>query len=101
MFGQTRRIWVCVNGTHCCQRQPDKVLAALKAEIERQGVSDQMEVIGDGCVGMCGYGPNAMVMIGRTRIPYAHVTPADAAEIVATHASGETKPIERLRLKRR
>lgn len=99
MTGQARRIWVCVTGRHCCQRRPQEVLNALKQAVDRQGVGDKVEVLGGGCLGMCGYGPNALVIIGRSRIAYAGLCPGDADEIVAAHADGH-KPIERLRLKR-
>lgn len=96
---QSKRIWVCIDEQHCCHRQPQKVLDALKRAIARQGVGERLEAIGGGCLGMCGYGPNALVVIGRSRIQYSHVRAGDAEEIVAAHADMD-RPIERLRLKR-
>jgi (2Fe-2S) ferredoxin len=99
-MGQSKRIWVCVDGKHCCQRNPGKVFEALQEAVVRQGASDQIEVIGGGCLGMCGYGPNALVMIGRSRIGYSHLRPSDADEIISAHTEGD-RPVERLRLKRK
>lgn len=97
---QCKRIWVCVDGRHCCQRNPKKVLEALQQAVSKQGVKDRVEVLGGGCLGMCGNGPNALVMIGRSRIGYSHLCPSDAEEIISAHANGD-QPVERLRLKRK
>lgn len=94
-----KRIWVCISGPHCCKLSPQPVLDALNSEINNQGASEQLEAIGGGCVGMCGEGPNALVMVGRNRTGYCHLTPADAREIVEAH-KGEDHPVERLRLRR-
>jgi (2Fe-2S) ferredoxin len=96
MNNRSKRMWVCVDGTHCCQRNPQAVVDALQHEITAQGASDRIEVIGSGCVGRCGNGPNVLVVVGRSRIGYSHVTPADAQEIVAAH-EGDDHPVERLR----
>jgi (2Fe-2S) ferredoxin len=101
MTGPSKRIWVCLSGRYCCQRQPepDKVLAALQEAVIRHDAGDKLEVVGGGCLGMCEHGPNAMVINGRNRIGYSHLCPADADEIVAAHKDGDT-PVERLRQKR-
>lgn len=96
MLTKTRRIWVCINGPHCCQLNPDKVLDALNQAAVEQQAGDKIEIVGAGCLGMCGDGPNALVMLGRTRIKYSHLKPEDAAVIVAAHAEGDT-PVEHLR----
>ncbi len=96
MSDRNKRLWVCVEGTHCCQRNPQAVVDALQAEIAKHGAADRLEVIGSGCVGRCGCGPNVVVVSGRARIGYSHVTPTDADEIVAAHESGD-HPVERLR----
>jgi (2Fe-2S) ferredoxin len=88
----TKRIWVCINGNYCCKLKPQRVLDALNQEIVAQEASEQLEAIGGGCLGMCGEGPNAMVVVNRTRTGYCHVKPKDAKEIVAAH-KGEDKPV--------
>lgn len=100
MTPQSKRIWVCVSGTRCCQRSPQKVLDALQKAVARQGAGERIEVLGGGCIGMCGNGPNALVMIGRSRTPYSHLSPDDADDIIAALAAGD-HPVGRLRLKRK
>jgi Ferredoxin len=74
------------------------VLEALKAAAKQEGVADRFEILDGGCVGMCGLGPNALVMSGRTRIGYSKLKPEDAREIIIAH-KGDDKPVERLRTK--
>jgi (2Fe-2S) ferredoxin len=99
MSQRNKRIWVCIDGPHCAQRNPKAVFDALRDAITEQGASDRIEVCSGGCVGMCGNGPNALLMSGRSRTGYSHLVPADAKEIIAAHADGD-KPVERLRLKK-
>lgn len=94
-----KRIWVCTSGPHCCKLSPQAVLDALNAEIKNQGASEQLEAIGGGCLGMCGEGPNALLIVGRSRTGYCRLTPAHAKEIVTAH-NGEDRPVERLRIRR-
>ncbi len=95
----SKRIWVCINGPHCCRLNPQAVLDALNEQIKEQSASKQLEALGGGCVGMCGEGPNAVLMVGRSRTGYCHLTPEDAREVVAAHKADD-HPVERLRIRR-
>jgi NADH:ubiquinone oxidoreductase subunit F (NADH-binding)/(2Fe-2S) ferredoxin len=57
------------------------VLARVRAEIERQGLGDRVDVRATGCHGFCEQGPS--VVIYPEGICYHQVKPEDAAEIVA------------------
>jgi (2Fe-2S) ferredoxin len=95
-----KRIWVCVTGRYCSERNPDKVLDALQEAVKKQGASDRIEVIGGGCLGLCGKGPNAIVLNRRDRTCYSGLTPSNAAEIITAHKDKD-KPVKRLRSKYR
>jgi (2Fe-2S) ferredoxin len=75
------------------------VLTALQESVKKHNATERLEVVGGGCLGMCGYGPNAMVISNRRRIGYCHLTPADAGAIINAHADDD-RPVERLRIKR-
>lgn len=65
---------------HCSCRKAGsaEVLQAFR-ELAPQGVS----VVACGCLGHCGSGPNAIVM--PDKIPYNHLQPMTAADIVKRH----------------
>jgi len=77
-----RHITVC-GGTGCQSSDSPKIIENLKAEIEKAGLSDEVEVSVTGCFGFCEKGP--IVHINPDNTFYIEVTPADAPEIVSEH----------------
>ena len=77
-----RHITVC-GGTGCQSSDSPKIIENLKAEIEKAGLSDDVEVSVTGCFGFCEKGP--IVHINPDNTFYIEVTPADAPEIVSEH----------------
>jgi len=85
-------ISVCVS-TGCVALDAPKVKEALIAELEKQGLKDQVEIRETGCLGFCEQGPR--VTIYPEEICYFKVKPEDAPEIVAKSIR-EKKVVERL-----
>jgi (2Fe-2S) ferredoxin len=85
------RISVCA-GTGCLASGGSRVLAALRAEAEAQGL-DGLEIRGTGCHGFCERGP--IVVIDPEEICYLQVTPEDVPEILAETVKGK-RILERL-----
>ncbi|MFA5646026.1 MAG: NuoF family protein [Candidatus Ratteibacteria bacterium] len=83
-------IYICV-AAGCLSFHSDKVLKALAAEVEKQGLSEEVEVKGVGCLGLCTEAP--LILIEPGTIYYRAVQPEDAPEIIA--ALGK-KPVARL-----
>jgi NADH:ubiquinone oxidoreductase subunit F (NADH-binding)/(2Fe-2S) ferredoxin/Pyruvate/2-oxoacid:ferredoxin oxidoreductase delta subunit len=85
-------ISVCV-GTGCLASGASEVLAAFKTEIEKQGLTADVNTKGTGCPGFCERGP--VVVIYPQEICYLQVTPEDVPEIVSQTLK-EKKVIDRL-----
>ncbi len=85
-------ISVC-GGTGCRALSSDAVLAALREELDKQGLAGKTEVTMTGCPGFCEQGPLLMVL--PERILYTGVTPDDATEIVGT-TIGQGAVVDRL-----
>lgn len=65
-----------------------EVMAALLAEIERQGVTDVM-VMASGCAGLCSREPMASVEVqGQAPVTYVNLTPRDIEEVFRRHVLG-------------
>lgn len=73
-------ITVCVS-TGCVAQGSRKVVEALKGELEKQGLSDKVEIKETGCVGFCEQGPR--VTIYPQEIHYFKVKPEDVSEIIS------------------
>jgi NADH-quinone oxidoreductase subunit F len=69
------------------------VIAAFKAEIEKQGLQADVDTKGTGCPGFCERGP--VVVIYPEEICYLQVTPEDVPEII-TQTIKEKKVVDRL-----
>lgn len=81
-------------GLVCCgARGGAESLAALQAEIIKQGLDDEVQVTTTDSIGMCGRGPNLIVY--PEGLWYTGVTPEAAVEIVREHFKGG-RPVERL-----
>ena len=83
---------VCVS-TGCVALDAPKVKEAFIAELEKQGLKDQVEIKETGCLGFCEQGPR--VTIYPEEICYFKVKPEDAPEIVSKSIL-EKKVVERL-----
>ena len=88
-----RTIFVCQE-TPCLSMGSDAVYQALKAEVERQGLTDaKVDFTGCHGHGLCGQGPS--VVVEPDGIFYIRVEAIDAPEIVSSHLR-DGKPVERL-----
>ncbi len=85
-------ISVCV-GTGCLASGASEVLAAFKTEIEKQGLTAEVDTKGTGCPGFCERGP--VVVIYPEEICYLQVTPGDVPEIISRTIK-EKKVVDRL-----
>ena len=85
-------ISICA-GTGCLASGAGEVITAFKAEIEKQGLTTDVNTKGTGCPGFCERGP--VVVIYPEEICYLQVKPEDVAEIVSQTIK-EKKVIDRL-----
>ncbi len=85
-------ISVCA-GASCLASGAGEVIAAFKAELEKQNINADVDTKGSGCPGFCEQGP--VVVIHPEEICYLQVTPDDAGEIISQTIVGK-KPVERL-----
>ena len=53
-------VLVC-GGTGCTSSGSAKVIDALKAELEKNGLTEEVQVIKTGCFGLCAVGPIMIV----------------------------------------
>jgi len=81
------RISVC-NGTACRPYGSNPVAEAFKAELEKRGVGNQLELKVTGCHGFCERGPVAIVEPGN--LFYQKIKVEDVPEIVEKTLKGET-----------
>ncbi len=75
-------VLVCTGGG-CIASGALEVSAALREQLERHGLADEVKVIESGCLGPCAVGPVAAVYPDGTF--YQNIRPDDAAEIVEEH----------------
>jgi len=73
-------------GTGCNAYGSPKVVAAFKEEIERQGLSDKVEIKPTGCHGFCERG--TLVLMHPEKQLYQRVKPEAVAEIVSRTLKG-------------
>ncbi len=85
-------ISICA-GAGCLASGAGEVIAAFKAEIEKQGLTTDVDTKGTGCPGFCERGP--VVVIYPEEICYLQVTPEDVSEIVSQTIK-EKKVVDRL-----
>ena len=85
------RIFICTTG--CRALGAEEVCKAFKAEIERQSLTDKIEIVDTGCQGLCARAP--VLTIEPMGVFYGRVTETDVPEIISrTILKGEI--IERL-----
>ena len=85
-------ISICA-GAGCIAFGAGEVIAAFKAEIEKQGLQADVDTKGTGCPGFCERGP--VVVIYPEEICYLQVKPEDVPEIVSQTIK-EKKIVDRL-----
>ena len=83
---------VC-GGTGCTSSGSPQIMEALKNEIKRQGLEDEVAVVETGCHGLCALGPIMIVYPDATF--YSMVQPGDVPEIVSEHLL-KGRPVTRL-----
>jgi (2Fe-2S) ferredoxin len=81
-------ILVCQK-SDCCKLGGKAVTAALQKAIADQGLSQQVEIKGTGCMKRCKAGPN-IVMPDKTR--YTKIRPETVAAIIAEHFAPPVEP---------
>lgn len=74
-------------GTGCLASGASGVIAAFEAEIEKQGLTAEVDTKGTGCPGFCERGPVVVIFPGETC--YLQVTPEDVPEIVSRTVKGK------------
>lgn len=77
----------------CPNRGSNAVLEALRAELGKTGLSDEVQITTSGSVGLCTRGPNMVVYPEGTW--YSGVQVADVPEIVNEHFMNG-RPVSRL-----
>ncbi len=85
-------ISICA-GAGCLASGAGEVIAAFRAEVEKQGLSREVNSKGTGCPGFCERGP--VVVIYPEEICYLQVKPEDVPEIVSQTIK-EKKVVDRL-----
>ncbi len=80
-------------GTACVSNKAFKIKEVLEAEIEKQGLADEVLVVITGCNGFCAVGPVMTVM--PDQIFYHSITEAIIPELVEEHFL-KGRPVEKL-----
>ncbi|MFT3951888.1 MAG: NADH-quinone oxidoreductase subunit NuoF [Oscillospiraceae bacterium] len=75
-------VLVC-GGTGCTSSGSQKIIDSLNAELERNGLKSEVQVVKTGCFGLCALGPIMIVYPEGTF--YSMVNEGDIAEIVSEH----------------
>jgi (2Fe-2S) ferredoxin len=82
----------------CAAKGSEAIRAALKAEIARRGLKQEVRANAAGCLDACADGPS--VVVYPEGVWYGHVRVEDVPEIVESHLVNGV-PVERLRIRRR
>ena len=85
-------VLVCAGGG-CIAGGALKIVAALELGLQAHGLAERVRIVQTGCLGPCSGGP--VIVMGRDKTFYQHVTVADVEEIVTAHLLGG-KVVERL-----
>jgi NADH:ubiquinone oxidoreductase subunit F (NADH-binding)/(2Fe-2S) ferredoxin/Pyruvate/2-oxoacid:ferredoxin oxidoreductase delta subunit len=85
-------LMVCA-GTGCVSNRSLEVRDALVAELEKHGLSDEIEIIATGCNGFCGVGP--ILLVQPDNIFYQQVKVTDVPHLVEEHLL-KGRPVQKL-----
>ncbi|XHM45161.1 (2Fe-2S) ferredoxin domain-containing protein [Enterococcus devriesei] len=77
-----KEILVCA-GTGCISSKSGEFVAALKEELAKNKLTDQVNIVKTGCFGLCAQGP--IVIIYPEGVFYHQVQPKHAKKIVSDH----------------
>lgn len=86
-----KQVLIC-GGTGCTSSGSRDVIAALKEELEKQGLDDVL-VVKTGCFGLCSLGP--IMIVYPEGSFYSQVTPNEIPEIVAGHLVKGGEPVKK------
>ncbi len=94
----THHLFVCTqeppdDRPHCRSAGSAAVMRELREQLAAQGLTDSVQLVGCGCLGLCGRGPNLVVFPEGTW--YSGLQEGDVAELVASHLRGGV-PVARL-----
>ncbi len=81
------------NAPSCTNKGSKEVLEALRAELGKAGLADEIHVTTSGSLGLCTRGPNMVVY--PEGVWYSGVLKTDVAEIVREHFQNN-RPVQRL-----
>jgi (2Fe-2S) ferredoxin len=97
--GLQRQVLVCTSKS-CAANGSEAVLEAFRAQLIEENLlfykgnqAGDIQCLNCGSVGFCAIGP--AVLVYPDGVWYAHVTPADVPEIIASHLKGGV-PVTRL-----
>lgn len=76
------QVLVC-GGTGCTSSGSRNILAALRSEIKKHGIEEEIEVVRTGCFGLCELGP--VVIVYPEGAFYSKVKVDDIPELVSEH----------------
>ncbi len=80
-----KHVLVC-GGTGCTSSGSGQIIDALASELEKQGLTDKVQIVKTGCFGLCALGPIMIVYPEGTF--YSMVKTDDIARIVEEHLKG-------------
>ena len=87
-----KHVLVC-GGTGCTSSKSVEIMDAMRTELEKVGLAEEVKVVGTGCFGLCALGPIMIVYPEGTF--YSCVQVSDVEEIVSEHLANN-RPVERL-----
>ena len=73
---------ICAGG-QCLSAGGNDFEVALKKEIQKLGLEEEVQIVETGCMGACEMGP--MMVVYPEGTLYIHLKPEDAKEIVEEH----------------
>ena len=76
------QVLIC-GGTGCTSSGSQKLITEFEAQVEKNGLTDEVKIVRTGCFGLCALGPVVIVYPDGTF--YSRVEEADVKEIVEEH----------------
>ncbi len=82
-----RHVLVC-GGTGCTSSGSMKIIEALESELEKNGLTEKVQIVKTGCFGLCALGP--IMIVYPEGSFYSMIQPENVAKIVEEHLVGGT-----------